>query len=239
MVSKAALILNERGCGGVSLHRSSVQFRSDVCFRYCTDDLVNNPPPLKKQRRDRVDAVLHSHALIIVNVKFTDFCFAIVIAGDFFDERGDHAARTAPCSPEIHKNGFIGNPRLLLEIVVGRCVGSDITETQMKKTSEMVLPKLRNFHHFKKPSFHFSKTERHQETIFGKSYKFVQKRKFCLMVKSHTLSLYVFSVWALYIHPIKKASIFPLPVSAHVVRDLYGGLQPRNQNPDSASISRR
>ncbi len=94
------------------------------------------------------------------------------------------------------------------------------------ETSEIGSTKLRNFHHLQK-TFRLIFQRRKGtkgSNLQGKVTNSSKSGNFCLMVKSHTLTLYAFSGWACCMYaPIKKASIFlALPVSAHVVRDLYG-----------------
>lgn len=84
------------------------------------------------------------------------------------------------------------------------------------ETSEIGFTKLRNFHHLQKTFrliFQWRKdTER--SNLQGKVTNSSKSGNFCLMVKSHTLTLYAFSVWACCMYaPTKKGFHFPRAAS--------------------------
>src|SRR5262249_2012110 len=55
------------------------------------------------QRRNAVDAVIHGHVRVVVDVHFADFERTFVLFVESFDNRSNHAAGTATRSPKINK----------------------------------------------------------------------------------------------------------------------------------------
>lgn len=51
---------------------------------------------------DTSDSILSGHRGTLIGVELYSFEFPIVLLGDFVDNWGNHAARTAPWSPEVH-----------------------------------------------------------------------------------------------------------------------------------------
>ena len=108
-----------------------IQLFGDLAFRHGADDIFHDFAALENhQARDAADTVLDGGVRIVIDVELADLDFAIVLTGDFLDDRGDHAAGSAPDSPEIDQDGDLGLQDFLVEAgeirpYVNVFVGSD------------------------------------------------------------------------------------------------------------------
>src|SRR5687768_4192130 len=71
------------------------------------------------ERRDAADAELGWGLLILVDVDLGDLQPALVLLGDFIEDRRDRLARTAPLRPVIDQHRGVGLQYLGLERIVG------------------------------------------------------------------------------------------------------------------------
>ena len=71
------------------------------------------------QRRNRANAELARDAGVFVDIELGDFHLALHLAGDLFQRRPDHTARTAPFGPKIDDDRFAGLENVNVKIGVG------------------------------------------------------------------------------------------------------------------------
>ena len=79
----------------------------DLLFQYglglCAYQLANLLSVLEEQDGgDVADAELYCQLFVLLDVAFADDDLAVILLGKFADDRSQHAARTAPCCPEIY-----------------------------------------------------------------------------------------------------------------------------------------
>jgi hypothetical protein len=90
----------------LKLNSDPIEAGFEIAFASQPDDLIGDLSLVKqKKRRDRADAVLGGHALVVVDVDLADLDAAIVFIREFVEDGRDHFARTAPLGPKIHKDG--------------------------------------------------------------------------------------------------------------------------------------
>src|SRR5580700_4958765 len=71
------------------------------------NDLVCDLAVLEYQKGgNSADAVTHRRGCVGVDVHLHDLEFAMVLAGNFVDDRGQGATRTAPGGPKIYQYGL-------------------------------------------------------------------------------------------------------------------------------------
>src|SRR5512139_2608141 len=58
----------------------------------------------EKERGDGLDLVLHGQILVLVNVDLSDSDTAVVLDGEFVQDRHERLAGAAPFSPEINED---------------------------------------------------------------------------------------------------------------------------------------
>lgn len=84
-----------------------------------TDKPLNFPPPLEEDhRRNSADAIFRRGSGIVVRVYLADANPAGEIVRQFLDGRGDHFARPAPRSPEVHQHRVLAAQYFRLKIGV-------------------------------------------------------------------------------------------------------------------------
>jgi hypothetical protein len=59
----------------------------------------------KQQRRNSPHPIFGRQRLLLVNIDFADADAAVLLAGNFLQQRGDHFAGAAPLGPEIDHHG--------------------------------------------------------------------------------------------------------------------------------------
>src|SRR5208337_2050332 len=92
----------------------------DVVLRPVADELFHNLPVLEDEQGGNAgDFVAHWRGAVAVNIHFADLDFALIFAGELFDDRSDRAAGTAPGGPEIDQHRLIGLQYIGIEISVG------------------------------------------------------------------------------------------------------------------------
>src|SRR6185436_3209621 len=91
----------------------------------------------QQQRRDGHDLVLRGGLDVLVGVELDDLQLG-PLAGDLLDDRGDHAARAAPGSPEVHQHGLVGLDDLRLEVRIGDLVDAGHVAPCRGLTSESI-----------------------------------------------------------------------------------------------------
>jgi hypothetical protein len=100
-----------------------VQLIGDHVLRHGAHDRVDDLAPFEnEQRGDGADAILHGDAGVVIDIDLGDRGLAIILVGEFIDQGGDGAARTAPRGPEVDEEQLTGFD-LLLELVVGEMHG--------------------------------------------------------------------------------------------------------------------
>ena len=78
----------------------------DRLTRLNTDQSIDFTPLLKdKKRRDSLYAKPCGSALICVHIEFPNNSLVGKLAGESFDRRCYHSARTAPGCPQVEENG--------------------------------------------------------------------------------------------------------------------------------------
>src|SRR5207302_4787284 len=78
----------------------------DLAARGGADFLRDRLPALEQQHgRDAAHAVATGRVGILVDVELGDRHFVTELARNFLERRSDHAARTAPFSPEVDQHG--------------------------------------------------------------------------------------------------------------------------------------
>jgi hypothetical protein len=75
----------------------------DIRLGAGADEPVNEFPLFKeKQRWDALGGVMHSGHLVLINVEFYDLDPAGILRGELIEDRGYHAARSAPRRPAVY-----------------------------------------------------------------------------------------------------------------------------------------
>src|SRR5262249_42751821 len=78
----------------------------EFAFAAHADNLLGDLSLRKQEQcRHSTDAVLGGQLLLLVNVDLGDFDAAIILVGQFVENRRDHFAGTAPFSPKINQHG--------------------------------------------------------------------------------------------------------------------------------------
>ena len=78
--------------------------------------LSGNSAVLKQnQGRDAANIELRRNALVFIHVHLGDLEFVTVVSREFFQNRANHLARTAPLSPEVEQYRFVGFEDVLLK----------------------------------------------------------------------------------------------------------------------------
>ncbi len=80
-----------------------------IGFWLCTDQFVHYLPAFDEENgRYGSDAIVHGYFGIVVNIQFPHVYLAIVLLAQFFNDRPDRAAGSAPFRPEIDNGQFVG-----------------------------------------------------------------------------------------------------------------------------------
>ena len=88
------------------------------------DDLADRLATLEdQQRRDRADPVLTGGHRVLVGVELHELDAAVVLLGEFLDDRRDHAAGAAPGRPEVDQHRVVVLDHIQVERGVGRVSG--------------------------------------------------------------------------------------------------------------------
>jgi hypothetical protein len=69
--------------------------------------------------RDAADAELGRHGLVRIDVDLGHHQLALVLLGDFFQDRCNHLARTAPLGPEVDQDRALGLEHFGIEVCIG------------------------------------------------------------------------------------------------------------------------
>src|SRR6266851_6761229 len=95
------------------------QLLHELRLRVITDDAVGLPTVLEQDHaRDCPDAEAPRGDRIGINIELRDADLVALLVRDVFEDRRDHAARTAPRRPEIDEHGGVRLQDLLLEGLV-------------------------------------------------------------------------------------------------------------------------
>src|SRR5579871_4932 len=71
-----------------------------------------------QQRRNTGYAITHRGGAVRVHIHLADLYLALIIIGQFLDDRRNRAARAAPCRPEVHENRLVGFQYILIEVCI-------------------------------------------------------------------------------------------------------------------------
>src|ERR1022692_1003544 len=92
----------------------------NVVLGAVADELLDDLSVFKdEQSRNAGYFVTHGCGAVAVDVHLADRDFALIFAGELFDDGSDGAARATPGRPEIHQHGLIRLQYIRIKISVG------------------------------------------------------------------------------------------------------------------------
>jgi hypothetical protein len=94
------------------------------CLGQGPDDAIDLDTVLEHDHgRDALDAVAQSVLVVLIGVDLRHDDLVLVVVGDLFENRSNHATGSAPGSPEVHQHRELGLEYLIIKLRVGYRLG--------------------------------------------------------------------------------------------------------------------